>query len=175
MYEYSGTCKLPIRINGIGFGSPFYWVVEKEQNEEMIHIRLLEGEPYRLGDVYGFFGFSTFQKYKRNIPIIIVEGISDWAVVKEFYPYVLAILTSTVSTKQLFFLSSLTNIVIKALDNDDAGVSGSITSGKKFDKVGVLHIDFNCPAKDWGKAWEDTYLREELPDMFKVLLQMKLF
>lgn len=174
-YKYSGTVKLPVRINGIGFSTPFYFIIEKLQAEEMIFIRPIEGEPYRIGDVYGFFGLSTFKGYKKEYPIILVEGIADWAAIKNHYKYVLAVLTSTVSTKQLFFLSNLTSFVVKGFDADAAGLEGAERSESKFKRVGLNSMNLICPEKDWGKMLESSYGLEALKEIFDDLLLTEKF
>lgn len=174
-YRYSGTVKLPVRVNNVVFHTPFYFVIEKLQIEEMIYIRPIEGEPYRLGDVYGFFGLSTFHGYKKDYPIILVEGIADWAAVKNYYKYVLAVLTSNVSTKQLFFLSNLTDFVVNGFDADAAGVKGAETSESKFKRVGLRSMNLLCPDKDWGKMQESSFGRESLREIFYDLFLIKEF
>lgn len=175
IYPFSGTVKLPVRVNNVPFVNPFHYVVEKQQSEEMLFIKPVTGEPYRLGEVYGFFGFSDFDGYRRNWPIILVEGISDWAAVKTEYKYVLALLTSSVSSKQLFFLSQLTGFVVKAFDMDDAGERGRKIADKKFESVGISSINLVCPRNDWGKMIEDEYGIDLMNKTFKNLLQTNFF
>ena len=156
-YKYSGVVKIPVKLGYRVFQHPFYFVFEKMQDEEMIYFRPVKGEPYRVGEVYGFFGLLHFTNYELGDPIILVEGISDWEAVRRFYPHVLVTLTAGIGQKQLHFISNLTRKVFLGYDSDGAGQRAYQITQKKLDKVGVKSQALVCPQKDWGKLIESDW------------------
>lgn len=90
---------------------------------------------YNLGNLPEDFHYGT--------PLVLVEGNFDCDVMKLIYPYTVASLTSTLSPNQLQLISHLTNKVIIAYDNDNAGLQGFCSTSKKLRDLGVTVIKFN--------------------------------
>lgn len=75
------------------------------------------------GNFYGLGQLS--QSFKYGDPIILVEGLFDCDVIKQYYPNTMAVLTSGLTKNQTAVLTRLTNNVILMLDNDEAGKRGT--------------------------------------------------
>lgn len=94
--------------------------------------RTIEGEKDFLtwGNNKGnFYGLGQMNpNFKFGDPIILVEGLMDCDVIKQYYPNTLAVLTSGLTKNQIAVLTRLTNNVILMFDNDDAGVRGTRAS-----------------------------------------------
>lgn len=159
--EESGSCCLPVKIGGKVFDKPFYYVYEKLNDQEAMHIRFEDGsEPFRSDDVYGFYGLSKFVDYSFGQPIFLVEGITDWLAVKSIYPFVLATLTAGISPYQYFMLKHLTGDVILGFDKDIAGNAAFNRVVKKYRK---LEFTFLMPTmKDYGIMMESEFGMEML-------------
>ena len=161
-YKASGSVVIPVQVATRVMRDPFYYVHEAINDQGFLFVKPVIGDPYSLGSVYGFFGLSDFKGYKKGTPIVVVEGIADWAVVKQYYQYVLCALTANLTARQLFFLSGLTDKVYLGFDCDSAGVQADRRADVRLGKLGVS-VDMLVPfEKDWGKVWEDSYSRERL-------------
>lgn len=99
-----------------------------------------------------FYGLGMLEKdFKYGTPIILVEGLLDCDVVKQYYPNTLAVLTSGLTKNQTAVLTRLTNRVILMLDNDDAGETGTFLSNKAIkDKCIVRVFKHHAKCKDPG-------------------------
>lgn len=75
------------------------------------------------GNFYGLGQLS--QDFKYGDPIILVEGLLDCDVIKQYYPNTMAVLTSGLTRNQTAVLTRLTNQVILMFDNDEAGIKGT--------------------------------------------------
>jgi DNA primase len=67
--------------------------------------------------------FLDFESHSQCPPIVICEGSKDCIFMKQFYPYVLSINTSSMGLNAQVLLN-LTNKFILAYDNDKAGQEG---------------------------------------------------
>lgn len=104
------------------------------------------------------YNLGNFPKdFKYGTPILVVEGNIDCDVaVKELYPYTVAALTSNLTKNQIEILSHLTNNIILALDNDEAGDEGYIRTCGRLRKKG-LHVQkfkHSDGMKDFGDLIE---------------------
>ena len=97
-----------------------------------ITFRTIEGEKDFLtwGNNKGnFYGLGQLDKdFKYGDTIILVEGLMDCDVVKQYYNNTMAVLTSGLTKNQVAVLTRLTNNVILMFDNDDAGRKGTKVS-----------------------------------------------
>ena len=101
------------------------------------------------GNFYGLGQLSPDFKY--GDPIVLVEGLMDCDVVKQFYPNTLAVLTATLTKNQVAVLTRLTNNVILMLDNDDAGQQGTKKSIRSIqDKCSIRVFNHYPKLKDAG-------------------------
>lgn len=101
------------------------------------------------GNFYGLGQLSPDFKY--GDPVILVEGLLDCDVIKQYYPNTMAVLTSGLTKNQTATLTRLTNNVILMLDNDDAGKYGTIASERAIkDKCTVRVFQHHSRLKDPG-------------------------
>ena len=71
---------------------------------------------------YLFYGFGYLSpNFKYGDPVVIVEGTVDADYLRTLYPNVMACMTAGMSSMQLNLLKYLTDYVVLAYDNDDAG------------------------------------------------------
>lgn len=117
--------------------------------------RTIEGEKDFLtwGNNKGnFYGLGQMNpNFKFGDPIILVEGLMDCDVIKQYYPNTLAVLTSGLTKNQIAVLTRLTNNVILMFDNDDAGFLGTKYSEKAIrDKCNVKIFKHHNRLKDPG-------------------------
>lgn len=83
-----------------------------------------------------FYGLGMLDSdFKYGTPIILVEGLMDCDVVKQYYNNTMAVLTSGLTKNQVAVLTRLTNKVILMLDNDDAGKKGTKSSLRAISDV----------------------------------------
>lgn len=100
-----------------------------------------------------FYNLGNLPKdFKYGTPIILVEGNIDCDSVRQIYPCALATLTNAISLNQLQLLSALTNKVIIAYDNDEAGKRGYWNAYNTLTKRGfrVKRFKHSCLLKDFG-------------------------
>ena len=99
------------------------------------------------------FGFNkdflNFDKEDVCPPILICEGSKDCIFMKRFYPYVLAINTSSMGLNAQILIN-LTNKFILAYDNDKAGQEGIERDKAILRKMGaqVASLDLDKNVKD---------------------------
>ena len=105
---YSGFCAVPIKLGYKPLVEPFYWVVEVLNDQASIIVKPVKGEPYRIGEVYGFYGFSNFTDFKLGSPIVVVEGMADWAAIRSIYP-LLPYYIHQLVIRQAILLSEINN------------------------------------------------------------------
>lgn len=101
------------------------------------------------GNFYGLGQLS--QSFKYGDPIILVEGLFDCDVIKQYYPNTMAVLTSGLTKNQTAVLTRLTNNVILMLDNDEAGERGTSYSELSIsNKCNVRIFKHHPKCKDPG-------------------------
>jgi len=155
-HKDSGTVLFPVKVGDYVLRNPFYFVIEQVNEEQMLYIRYAQSsEPFRIGDCYGFFGLSYFNDFKYDSPIILTEGIADWAVLRTCYPYVLCTLTAGVSSRQRFILRNLTNKLILCYDKDVAGSRAHKSILRDFKEF--RSIILSSPKKDFGELSETSW------------------
>lgn len=99
-----------------------------------------------------FYGLGQLQPdFKFGDPVILVEGLMDCDVIKQFYPNTMAVLTSSLTRNQVATLTRLTDRVILMLDNDEAGKKGTVASEKSLkNKCMVQVFQHHSRLKDAG-------------------------
>lgn len=109
------------------------------------------------------FGWSTFENFKKNTPIIVTEGTKDCIILQKYYPYVLALLTAGVTVANANILKAMTNKVILAYDRDSTGLKETKEDIKKLQKVGIQVLMIKSHKKDFGADYrESEYLSKEI-------------
>ena len=163
-YKFSGSVVIPIKLGTSMrvFRDPFYFIIEKVNDQESVRIKPVEGDQWSIGDVYGFFGLHDFADYKLDMPIFVVEGLSDWAAVKKYYKYTLASLSAWLTARQLYFLSEMSKVVFIGWDLDSTGNENAKISMKKLESLGGIITRYTPAEKDWGKMIESDFGKELL-------------
>jgi hypothetical protein len=87
--------------------------------------------------MFGFNkNFKNFENYKTCPPIVLCEGSKDCIFMKQFYPYTLAINTSSMGLNAQVLIN-LSNKFILAYDNDKAGQEGIMRDKRTFRSLGA--------------------------------------
>lgn len=112
-------------------------------------------------------------EFKRTDKIFLTEGLLDAEAFQQItgYPYVMAYLTSSVSTKLAQFLSLMCNEVIVIPDNDEYGKKNMQYTEKALTNFGVRckFLEFN-DVKDMGKSYFENSLHEGIITRAKIAL-----
>lgn len=173
-YKFSGTVTIPIKLGKRirSFSDPFYFVFEKVNDHESLRIRTVDGEQWSSGDVYGFFGLHNFGDFTLDKPILIVEGISDWAAVNEYYKYTVASLSAWLGYRQLFFINGLSRLTFIGWDADATGNTNTKKSLTKLEGLGSIVKRFTPAEKDWGNMIESDFGKTLLHKQMMGFLEM---
>lgn len=128
-------------------GDVVYSLTFRNINGKKQFIKLSSSIPllYNLGGLPEDFVYGT--------PIMLVEGNMDCdTAVNLLYPYTLATLTNALSLNQIQILSNLTNKVIVAYDNDEAGNKGYWSVYNSLTRIGfnVVRFEHSYRLKDFG-------------------------
>lgn len=99
-----------------------------------------------------FYGIGQLDvSFKYGDPIILVEGLLDCDVIKQYYNNTMAVLTSGLTKNQVAVITRLTNNVILMFDNDDAGMKGTKSSLRSLQgKCSVKVFQHHSSCKDPG-------------------------
>ena len=117
----------------------------------------------KMGTSYLFYNIGNLpEDFKYGMPLLITEGNIDCDIGKSLYPYCIATMTNSLSTNQMQLLLNLTNKVIIAYDNDEAGNQGYWKTYYKLKSFGISVKKFkhNNNLKDFGDL-EDLRMRDE--------------
>lgn len=104
-----------------------------------------------------FYGLGNLpEDFIYGMPIVIVEGNMDCDAIKLLYPYSLATLTNSISLNQMKILAHLTDKVIIAYDNDEAGNKGYWNAYNSLTRYGfkVRRFKHSRNIKDFGDLIE---------------------
>lgn len=120
--------------------------------------------------VYGsqtklFYGMGFLDpSFKYGDPIILVEGPMDHSVCFGFYKNTLATMTAGLTSMQFEILKLLTNKVILAYDNDDAGNSAKMRDAKKLRAEGftVKYLSHYTGYKDMGDLADSMFYQDTM-------------
>lgn len=130
--------------------------------------------------MYGFYkDFKNFDSDSINgaKPIVICEGCKDCIYLKQFYPYVLAINTSTIGFNG-HILRNITDKIVVVSDSDEAGSEAYFKdrySLRKLDfKIGKVKLDegIKDPASYIKHKDMEVNLKRRL---FKVIRDLEVF
>ena len=83
---------------------------------------------------------------------MLVEGIKECIYLQQFYPYVLAVLSTGLSLRGFGAIRALSKNFIIAFDNDDEGRKGIHRIGKRIRKSRGKYIEMIPPLKDWAEC-----------------------
>lgn len=132
--------------------------------------------------VYGLHNFGSFE---RNTTIFLVEGVKDALFLSQYYPYVISVLTNSVSDYICMMIQRLTDRIVFAFDIDaDKGRNSSTRKSesrltKRFGELIVSRAFLNTSrkVKDWANFFstglsEDQLRREMHSNMKHALDQV---
>lgn len=101
------------------------------------------------------YGLGSFPlNFSYGTSVIISEGNIDSDFIRTIYPYSLASLTSSLTSNHVELLRNLTNHVILAFDNDEAGNRAFYSARKKLKGMKVSRFEHNVGMKDFGDLLE---------------------
>lgn len=121
-----------------------------------------------------FYGLGQLKSdFKYGDPVILVEGLLDCDVIKQYYPNTMAVLTSGLTKNQTAVLTRLTNNVILMFDNDEAGKTGTIMSERAIqDKCNVRVFQHHNRLKDPGDIIDLEIKKDEDIDFIEAYYKM---
>jgi 5S rRNA maturation endonuclease (ribonuclease M5) len=127
-------------------------------------------EFYVYGKSIPFYGLGMMEKnFTYMQPIILVEGLLDRDVLSQFYPNVLAVLSSSLTVQQREVLSILTKDVILAYDADEMGQRGITRDLYKLTNAGFNSVRVLKHPKDFKDAGNLAELRfSPLKDLYLI-------
>ena len=106
------------------------------------------------------------------MPILIVEGPSDWGACRNYYKYVLASNSAWIGYRQAYFLSNLSKNIFLGWDADETGSKNRQRAKDILEQFGC-NVGFVSPSKkDWGIMYESEYGRELLDRTMNGFLEM---
>ena len=93
--------------------------------------------------------FKNFENHRTCPPIVVCEGSKDCLFLKHYYPYVVAVNTSSMGLSSQVLIN-LTNKFILAYDNDSAGQEGIERDKKILRGLGaqVVSLELDKSVKD---------------------------
>ena len=122
------------------------------------------------------FGFNKkflkFEEHDVCYPIVVCEGSKDCIFLKQFYPYVVAVNTSSMGLNAQVLLN-LTNKFVLAYDNDTAGQEGIERDKKILRGMGaqVTSLELDKAVKDCSDYIKFPEKKQALKDELKYKLR----
>ena len=107
--------------------------------------------------------FESFENYRTCPPIVICEGSKDCIFLKQFYPYTVAINTSSMGLNAQVLIN-LSNKFILAYDNDKAGQDGIERDKRTLRSLGAQVTNLEL---DRAKNEEGKFLIKDCSDYIK--------
>lgn len=178
-YVPLGSESLVQSFHGFVGENPYFWFIPLKTLKGTIFGFVLKSynqKAYRnffcKDHISCFYGWGSFQNFKKNTPIILTEGIKDCLVVKRFYPNTIACLTDGLSgVDDAEIISHLTNKVVLLYDNDKAGENAKNRDFERLSKKGIKCVRAFYNSKDPGELYNNpvglTILRNSLKSIFQ--------
>ena len=107
--------------------------------------------------------FESFDNYKTCPPIVICEGSKDCIFLKQFYPFTVAVNTSSMGLNAQVLIN-LSNKFILAYDNDKAGQDGIERDKRTLRSLGAQVTSLEL---DKAKDENDKFLIKDCSDYTK--------
>lgn len=122
------------------------------------------------------YGLHTFGDFQRNTTIILVEGVKDALFLSQYYPYVIAVLTNTVSDYICMMIQRLTDRVIFAFDTDAGGRRHGEKLTKRFGELLVRRefLKTSRKVKDWANFFSTGLTEDSLKKEMKTIMKYAL-
>ena len=119
------------------------------------------------------FGWENFESFNLDSPIILCEGVKDAIYLQQYYPFVLSLNTSNITSLNLEIIKNLSDKVILCYDNDDVGEKSTIIDKKTLEE-NKLSVDILKPIlKDCAEFFENN--KEEEGFLSNMKFKLKLF
>lgn len=136
-----------------------FWMIPCQSPKGTIIGFVLKGveqKAYRVVSNYSplLYGLLDFEPLTYDDPIILTEGVRDALYIKQFYPYTVALLTSSISQACLEFLQPLSLRFIIAFDRDSAGIQGTQKATKALQEKKKIVGELKPMFKDWGESFK---------------------
>jgi hypothetical protein len=149
-----------------GYGkNPYFWMIPIATPSKKIVgfiIRSFYDKYYMTlfekDDISPMFGWEDFSNFKLNSPVVLCEGVKDAIFLKQYYPYVLSLNTSEITSLNLEIIKKLTGKIILCYDNDSTGIPSAksdhrlLTLDNKMSCEIVLPLIKNGDCADYFKA-----------------------
>ena len=107
--------------------------------------------------------FESFDNYKTCPPIVICEGSKDCIFLKQFYPYTVAINTSSMGLNAQVLIN-LSNKFVLAYDNDKAGQDGIDRDKRTLRSLGAQVVSLEL---DKSRDENNKFLIKDCSDYIK--------
>ena len=107
--------------------------------------------------------FKSFDKHETCYPIVVCEGSKDCIFMKNFYPYTVAVNTSSMGLNAQVLIN-LTNKFVLAYDNDTAGQDGIERDKKTLRSLGAQVVSLEL---DKSRDEDGKFLIKDVSDYLK--------
>lgn len=178
-YVPLGSDKLVESFHGFIGENPYFWFIPLKTLKGTIFgfvLKSYDKKAYRNffteNHISCFYGWNNFKAFKKNVPLILTEGIKDCIVTQRIYPNTLACLTDGLSgVDDVEIISNLTNRVILLYDNDKAGVAAKKRDLERLSKKGIACSMAFYNSKDPGELYNNPVGFNILQNSLKQILQ----
>ena len=107
--------------------------------------------------------FKQFEEHSVCYPIVVCEGSKDCLFLRQFYPYTLAVNTSSMGVNAQVLIN-ISNKFVLAYDNDEAGQEGIYKDKKVLRELGAQVASLEL---DKSKDAEGNFLIKDCSDYIK--------
>ena len=118
------------------------------------------------------FGWESFKDFSLGNPLVLCEGVKDAIYLKQFYPYVLSLNTSSISVSNLEIIRKITDKIILSYDNDDTGRRMSKIDNDMLIKLGIRSTVIRPTHKDCAEYLENSQGESDYLSMLDSSLMM---
>ena len=122
------------------------------------------------------YGFHQFSNFKLDTTIVLTEGVKDALFLGQYYPYVVAVLTNSISEQFCKLLQRLTTKVILAFDVDKGGMKHTKQVSEKLAQLGIScsRPYTTYKVKDWANFFSVGLSPEGIREHIRLILSQSL-
>lgn len=136
--------------------NPYFWIIPLTTYDENVHygyvLKSYHQKQYRNlfceNHICSFFGFNNFNNFKKGTPIVLCEGTKDCITIQKLYPFTLGCLTCGLGNDDIRAITTLTDKIILAYDNDKPGKLATDRDKERLMKLGCKVNNAFYNAKD---------------------------